>query len=129
MGNKQGGNDKQDGNDKHYHLSEPWLSLIDMGIKRVEGRINKGKFAELQENDIIEWHNEDFKERKILTKVVKKVIYKNFEEYLKHEKSKGFNPLPGMPSLDHELSVYYKYYTKEKEKEFGVVAVRIEKIN
>jgi ASC-1-like (ASCH) protein len=34
----------------------------------------------------------------------------------------------GMPSLAHGLSVYYKYFTKEKEEEFGVVAIRFELI-
>jgi ASC-1-like (ASCH) protein len=36
--------------------------------------------------------------------------------------------LPGMPSLAHGLNVYYKYFSKEKEAEFGVVAIRIELI-
>ena len=45
------------------HLSEPWFTLISLGLKTVEGRLNKGRFQEMQVNDIIEWHNEDFKER------------------------------------------------------------------
>jgi ASC-1-like (ASCH) protein len=80
----------------------------------------------MQVNDIIEWHNEDFKERKILTKIVGKEEYKTFEEYLEKE---GLDKcLPGIPTMEHGLSVYYKYFTKEKETEFGVVAIRIELI-
>ena len=108
------------------HLSEPWFSLISLGLKTVEGRLNKGRFKDMQVNDIIEWHNEDFKERKILTKIVGKEEYKTFEEYLKKE---GLDKcLPGIPTMEHGLSVYYKYFTKEKETEFGVVAIRIELI-
>ena len=33
-----------------------------------------------------------------------------------------------MPSLEYGLSVYFKYYTKEEESEFGVIAIRIELI-
>lgn len=106
------------------HLSEPWFSLISLGLKTVEGRLNKGRFQEMQVNDIVEWHNEDFKERKILTRITLKAEYTNFTEYLETE---GLDKcLPGMPSLEHGLSVYYKYFTKEKEAEFGVVAIRIE---
>ena len=55
-----------------------------------------------------------------------KAEYKSFEEYLIEE---GLDKcLPGMPSIDHGLSVYYKYFSKEKEQEFGVVAIRIEVI-
>ena len=28
--------------------------------------------------------------------------------------------------MDDGLSVYYKYFTKEEEKKFGVVAIRLE---
>jgi ASC-1-like (ASCH) protein len=105
------------------HLSEPWFSLISLGLKTVEGRLNKGRFQEMQVGDIVEWHNEDFKPRHILTKIIAKTEYKTFEEYLTKE---GIDKcLPGIPSLDHGLSVYYKYFTKEKEKEFGIVAIKI----
>jgi ASC-1-like (ASCH) protein len=106
------------------HLSEPWFSLISLGLKTAEGRLNKGRFQEMQVGDIIEFHNEDFLERKILTKVVAKAEYSTFTEYLETE---GLDKcLPSIPSLDHGLSVYYKYFTKEKEAEFGIAAIRIE---
>jgi len=60
--------------------------------------------------------------RKILTKDTGKTEYKSFTEYLETE---GLGKcISGMPSLAHGLSVYYKYFTKEKEAEFGVVAIR-----
>lgn len=108
------------------HLSEPWFTLISLGLKTVEGRKNKGKFKEMQIGDVIEWKNSDFKERKILTRLVGKGEYSTFEEYLQTE---GLDKcLPGMPTLEHGLSVYFKYFTKEEEKEFGVVAIRLELI-
>jgi ASC-1-like (ASCH) protein len=107
------------------HLSEPWFSLIGLGIKDVEGRLNRGKFKELKQGDIIEWNNEDFKLRTISTQISKITKYKSFTEYIQKEKNKKHNPLPGMPSLEHELSVYYKYYSKEDEKEFGVIAIQL----
>ncbi len=108
------------------HLSEPWFSMISLGLKTVEGRLNKGRFKDMEVGDIIEWHNEDFKERKFLTKIIEKNEYKTFEEYLVSE---GLSAcLPGIPSLEHGLSVYFKYFSKEKESEFGVVAIKIKVI-
>jgi len=106
------------------NLSEPWFTLITIGLKTVEGRKNKGIFKKMQVGDIIQWDNNDFKERNVLTKITGKVEYKTFKEYLIKE---GLDKcLPGMPSLKHGLSVYFKYFTKKEEAEFGVVAIRLE---
>lgn len=35
-------------------ISEPWFSLISLGLKTVEGRKNKGRFKEMKIGDIIE---------------------------------------------------------------------------
>jgi len=105
-------------------LSEPWFTLISMGLKTVEGRKNKGRFKEMKPGDIVEWTNDDFMPRSVKTRIVGKAKYNTFEEYLVSE---GLDKcLPGMPDLEHGLSVYFKYFTKEDEKEFGVIAIRLE---
>ena len=106
-------------------LSEPWFTLILLGLKTVEGRKNKGRFKDMKVGDIVEWSNDDFMSRSFLTKITGKAEYPTFKEYLEKE---GLDKcLPGMKKfgIDHGLSVYYKYYTKEDEKEFGVVAIKI----
>lgn len=108
----------------NFNLSEPWFTLISLGLKTVEGRKNKGKFKEMQVGDIIEWQNNDFEQRRISTKITKKIYYSTFEKYLISE---GLNKcLPGIPSLEHGLSVYYKYFTKEEEQQYGVIALHLE---
>jgi len=109
------------------NLSEPWFSLIALGLKTVEGRKNKGRFKEMQVGDIVEWKNNDFKPRSILTRIIGKQEYNTFEEYL--EKEGLENCLPGIPSMEHGLSVYFKYFTKEEEAEFGVVAIKLERVH
>ncbi len=111
-------------------ILEPWFSLILLGLKTVEGRRNKGKFKEMKVGDIIQWNNFNFKPRSVLTRVTGKVEYPTFKEYLETE---GLDKcLPGMEKLgseklgiEHGLSIYYKYFTKEDEKKFGVVAIRM----
>lgn len=108
------------------HLSEPWFTLIAMGLKIVEGRKNKGKFKEMIVGDIIEWVNDDFKPRSVMTQVVGKNIYSTFKEYLETEGLE--NCLPGIPDITHGLSVYYKYFTPEDEATYGVVAIKLKLI-
>jgi ASC-1-like (ASCH) protein len=42
------------------NVSEPWFTLISLGLKTVEGRKNKGRFKDMQVGEIIEWTNKDF---------------------------------------------------------------------
>lgn len=110
------------------NLSEPWFTLIQLGLKTVEGRKNKGKFKEMKVGDIIEWKNEDFKPRSFLTQITGKVEYPNFKTYLETEGLKKCLPNMEKYGIEHGLSVYYKYYTKEDEHEFGVIAIRLKVI-
>ena len=110
------------------NVSEPWFSLIQLGLKTVEGRKNKGKFKEMKVGDIIEWKNEDFKPRSFLTQITGKTEYPNFKSYLETEGLEKCLPNMEKYGIEHGLSVYYKYYTKEDEREFGVVAIRLKVI-
>lgn len=107
------------------NVSEPWFTLISLGLKTVEGRKNKGRFSEMKVGDIIEWTNADFKPRSVSTIIVRKQEYPTFKKYLETE---GLDKcLPGIPSLEHGLSVYFKYYTEQDEKEYGVLAIEMKR--
>lgn len=108
-------------------LSEPWFSLISLGLKTVEGRLDRGHFKSLQIGDLIQWTNNNFLERTVITRVVAKRNYFSFREYLDTEGLQ--NCLPGIPSLAHGLSVYYKYYTTADEETYGVVAIELDLVN
>ena len=41
------------------NLSEPWFSLIKLGIKTCEGRLNKGDFSKMNKGDYIVFENND----------------------------------------------------------------------
>jgi ASC-1-like (ASCH) protein len=112
------------------HLSEPWFTLISLGLKTVEGRKNKGRFKDMNIGEIIKWTNNDFaptlKERTILTQIVSKSTYKTFNEYLNMETLEKC--LPGINSLEDGINIYYKYFTKDDEKTYGVVAIGLKLI-
>jgi ASC-1-like (ASCH) protein len=105
-------------------LKEPWFSLIMRGLKTVEGRKNRGLFQQMQVGDIVEWTNDSIIPRSVKTRITGKAVYPTFREYLETE---GLDKcLPGITNMDDGLSIYYKYFTKEEEKKFGVVAIRLE---
>jgi ASC-1-like (ASCH) protein len=105
------------------HVSEPWFSLILLGLKTVEGRLNKGRFGDMKEGDIIEWYNDDFEHRSITTIITQICHYSSFESYLTKEKLKYC--LPSISSIKDGVNVYYKYYTPENESKFGIAAIHL----
>ncbi len=109
------------------NVSEPWFSLISLGHKSVEGRLNKGDFEKMKIGEIIKWTNNDFQSREILTKIVGKNVYTNFKEYLETEGIE--NCLPTFKNIYDGVNVYYKYYKQSDEKEFGVVAIKLKVID
>jgi ASC-1-like (ASCH) protein len=103
------------------HKQEPYKSFVISSQKTVEGRLNRGKFAKLQVGDYIQLLPE-----KILFEVVGKKVYPNFKTMIKAE---GLaNTIPDKKTISEAVKVYYQYYTKAEEKEFGVVAIRVKRV-
>ncbi len=109
---------------KEISVSDPWFSLLKNKKKRIEGRLNKGSFAELQKGEIIKFVNggDSFK-----AKIKKIVKYNTFEEYLSQEGLK--RTLPNIKTIEEGCNIYYKYYTREQEKEYKILAIYIKKID
>jgi len=104
------------------NVQESYKTFILKGIKTVEGRLNKGKFAIIKIGDILEIESED-----AIFEVVGKNIYSNFREMLEKEGIK--NAIPDKDNINDAVDVYRKFFTKEQEKKFGVVAIKIKKIS
>lgn len=106
------------------NISEPWFSLIKVGLKTVEGRLNKGDFASLIKGDCIKFVNTEelgFM-RNYTIKITSIHKYTSFKEYL--EKEKLEKCLPGIDTIEDGVKVYYKYYSKEEEEKYKIVAIR-----
>lgn len=109
------------------HLSEPWFSLLKIGLKKVEGRICQGDFSRMKKNDIVVFYNDDIFHREIRTKIKYINYYKSFIEYLETESLDRC--LPGIDSVTDGLNVYYKFYSQKDENEKGVIAIRFKLID
>jgi ASC-1-like (ASCH) protein len=108
---------------KEINVSEPWFTYIKDNKKKIEGRLNKGVFATLKKGDIIKFTNDD---KSVTVKIKKIVKYNTFEEYLSQEGLK--RTLPKVLTIKEGCDIYYKYYTKEQEKEFKILAIYIKLI-
>lgn len=109
------------------HLSEPWFSLVSLGLKTCEGRLYKNRFQTYKVGDIVMWFNDDFgKTRFVMTRITHINIKETFEDLLKDNFCGGLkNVLPGMPSVNYGIQVYQKYFTEEDEKKYGIVSFEL----
>ena len=106
------------------HLSEPWFSLIKLGIKQCEGRLNKGDFSKIKRGDYIQFENNDFGfPRSFNCKITSVVNYNSFFDYLENETLEKC--LPTIDTIDQGVSIYYNYYTKNDEKLYKIIAIRL----
>jgi ASC-1-like (ASCH) protein len=110
------------------HVSEPWYSLIKAGVKTAEGRLNKGDFAQMKIGDIVEWFNtEGSKKKSFLTRIVGINHYHSFDAMIRGERLKNTLPLSSIRTIKQGVEeVYYKYYTPEDERKYGIVAIQLE---
>lgn len=100
------------------NIIEPYLSFILNGQKIIEGRLNNGKFKNLKIGDILLIGP---KEEKFYIEKIS--IYESFKDMLSKE---GIhNVVPDKNSIEEAVEVYYNFYTREQEKEFGVLAIKI----
>ncbi len=99
------------------NMQEPFFTQTKNGIKKVEGRLNKSKFLEMAIGDEILLNEE------VKLKITNKTIYKTFREMIAFEGVK--NVIPDAKNIDEAEAVYYKFYSKEDESIFGVVAIEL----
>jgi ASC-1-like (ASCH) protein len=100
------------------NVQEPCLSFILYGQKTIEGRLNKGKFKDLKIGYILLIGPDQ--KRFLIERIT---VYKSFREMIKNEGIE--NVIPDKDNIEDAEAVYYKFYTKEEEKEFGVLAIKI----
>lgn len=103
------------------NLSEPWFSLIKLGIKTVEGTLNKGDFEEMKIGDNIMFINNEFGFERIFIIRIKIICYySSFQSFLEYETLAKC--LPGIDNIQDGLNIYYNYYTRDDELKHKIKA-------
>jgi ASC-1-like (ASCH) protein len=109
------------------NLSEPWFTLVQLGIKKSEGRLNKGSFSNMKKGDVILFENSELGfNRSYRVKITSIISYDTFRNFIVKEKLE--NCLPGIDTIENGIKVYRKYYSEKDEKEFKIIALRLKKL-
>ena len=107
-------------------LNPRYFDYINTGTKRIELRLYDEKRQKINIGDIIIFKKEPNLEITLKVKVVGLLRYNSFEELFK-----DFNieVMADKTITKKELlDVLEEFYTKEEQKEYGVLGIRIEKI-
>jgi ASC-1-like (ASCH) protein len=110
-------------------------SLLDdivAGRKRIEGRLNKGKFAEYKVGDTVSLRRDIRSSDGILRDgepnavTVEVVAIRNYPDFLTMVTTEGFqNVIPSAKTAKEAAGMYNKFYTAEDQAAFGVLAIQV----
>lgn len=107
-------------------LQEKYYDFIINGTKRIKIRLNDEKRQTIKLGDTIEFSKEPELKDKFDAKVIGLINYKSFEDMFKDF---DISILADKSMSKEELiKVLEKFYTKEKQNTYGVLAILIEKI-
>lgn len=110
----------------------PNFSNVSRSLSPVKGRLNRGKFANYAVGDIVILRRDYRDKNGVLqdgtdydTKVQITAIkqYSSFNEMFNHEDYR--QALPRAKDTKEVVETYYKYYSKEEQQKYGVLAIHI----
>jgi len=108
------------------HRNEPYFTFLKNGQKTIEGRIKKELYGLIKTGDHIIVSNKE--ESDSIEVVVKRLqSYPSVRSMLETEPFKKL--IPNAENIEQCIEIYEKFYSPSQEKEFGVVAIEVEKVN
>ena len=107
-------------------LQPKYFDYIDKGTKRIELRLYDEKRQKIKVGDTIIFQKEPELETTMKVKVIGLLLYDTFEELFKDF---DIEMMADKSMTKQELlDVLEEFYTPEKQSQYGVVGIRIEKI-
>lgn len=107
-------------------LQPEYFEFIKEGTKRIEIRLNDEKRSQIKLGDTIKFLKEPEKEETLKAKVVGLLRYNTFEDMFNDF---DISILADKSMTKEELiEVLEQFYTKEKQKKYGVLGIRLELI-
>jgi len=105
-------------------VSEIYFKTIKSGEKKVEGRINHGKFKQFKKFDKLKFYNSNNQLESVICTILDVKQYDNFKDMLIAE---GItNCLPGVYNIERGVKIYHNIPGYEsRAREYGVLAIRI----
>lgn len=108
------------------------LDDIIAGRKTIEGRLNRGKFAEYSVGDIVSLRRDYRNSDGVLVDgepdaaQVKVIAIRRYDSFLQMVETEGYNSvIPSAGSASEAAEVYNKYYSAVDQRTYGVLAIEI----
>lgn len=108
------------------------LDDIIAGRKTIEGRLNRGKFAEYSVGDIVSLRRDHRDNRGILqdgernAAQVKIIAIRHYETFIEMVESENYRSvIPSASSSKEAAAIYDDYYSIEDQNKHGVLAIEI----
>ena len=109
-------------------LIEEQFNLIKTKNKTIEVRLNDKKRQQFNLGDELEITNRQNSEEKIKVKLIGKSHFQNFNQLYSNFPNEKFG-LTKETSIKEKLELVSQFYSKEQEKELGVVGLHLELID
>ncbi|XP_050255763.1 uncharacterized protein LOC126701599 isoform X4 [Quercus robur] len=103
------------------HVQEPFFSQLKDGKKTIEGRCAIGDYNRIGSGTLIRFN------KCVVFEVQDTHWYASFSEMLGAESLAKV--LPGVETIEEGIQIYRNFYTEEREKTNGVLAIRILKVD
>lgn len=122
----------------YLDVQETYFHSIELGLKKVEGRLGKEKYLALKPKDkifltmsrhkegIINQTYQRSPEQGLICEVVKISRYSSFKEMLEHETLARV--LPNETSIERGVAIYRQFYSEYEENIYGVAAITLEPV-
>ncbi|KAL8483010.1 hypothetical protein ACS0TY_025894 [Phlomoides rotata] len=104
--------------DFELHVQEPFFSELSDGVKTIEGRCAVGDYKRIQAGHIL------LVNKCLILQVQDVRQYTSFHEMLESESLARV--LPGIASIEEGVQVYRNFYSEEKERSHGVLAICVQ---
>ena len=105
-------------------LQQKYYDFIKRGTKRIEIRLFDEKRQKIKIGDTIKFLKEDNQDESFEVKVIGLLRYNSFEDMFKDYDISVLSDKS--MTKDELISALEKFYTKEKQEQYGVLGIRIE---
>lgn len=105
------------------NVKEKYYNMLKSGTKTIELRLFDEKRKRIEVGDIIEFSNNSDADDKFMAQVINLHKAINFVELCKNINCRN----AGFASNDELIDVLEEFYSKDRQREFGVVGIEIQK--
>lgn len=105
------------------NVQQVYFEAIKNGTKTIEGRLAKEKFRKLKAGDNIRFSNNEGTQS-VVRSVAAIHIYPTFEDSFKVQDFK--QAVPNVNTIAEAVQIYEQFYTKQMQREYGVVFIELE---